>query len=194
MKNSMKIGIGIFLGFITISLCIFCCILLVIAGGIPFYDRVLNISTPSVVMVKTTKEPLQIGSAAIYDNITVKLLEYEFTGAYKTDYDILQNPPEGSKYLWIHIYARNDGNNSIVSITPYEFSLSYRSNQIDSQIIFMERPGYNRLDNSNLLPGISHEGWIRFTVPYTAEAKQIIVMFKPYLEFSEIYFSWKLAP
>jgi hypothetical protein len=194
MKKSVKIGIGILLGFIAVTLCILCCILVFIVGGIAYLGTSEKFSTTQVVLNETTKEPLPIGSEVNYYNQTVKLVESEFTDSYKTEDDIYQKPPEGAKYLWIHIIAHNDENKPIFSPTQNEFTLIYQSKQIDSEIIYLARPGYNSLGMGQILPGKSHEGWLRFTVPNAAEANQIIVMFKPYLEFSDIYFLWKLIP
>jgi hypothetical protein len=49
MKESMKIGIGIVIGFIGICLCIVCCGLVFSGGGIAFIDTLLKI-TPSPIL------------------------------------------------------------------------------------------------------------------------------------------------
>jgi hypothetical protein len=194
MKKSVKIGIGIFLGCFAITLCILCCILVFSIGGIAYLGTSVNISTTPVDIEETTIEPLPIGSEVNYYKQTVKLVEYEFSGSYRTEDDIYQEPPEGTKYLWIHIIARNDENKPIFAPDPGEFTLVYESKQINSEIIYLPRPGYNNLRMGQILPGQSTEGWLRFTVPNAAEANHIIVMFRPYLEYSDIYFLWKLVP
>ena len=112
MKESVKISIGILLVIIAITLCILCWILAISVGGITYLITSVNNSTTPVVIEETIKEPLPIGSEVNYDQQTVKLIEYEFSGSYKIKFDFdYQNPPEGSKYLWIYIIARNNGNN-----------------------------------------------------------------------------------
>jgi hypothetical protein len=194
MKKSPKIGFGILLVSVAIALCILCCLSVFIVGGIAYLSTSLNTSTTPIVLEETTKEPLPIGSEVNYYKQTVKIDEYEFSGSYITEENITQEPPEGSKYLWIHITARNDETKPISSPTLIEFTLIYQSKEIDHEIIYLDRPGYNNLGRGEIMPGKTHEGWLQFTVPNAAEADQIIVMFKPYLEYSDIYFLWKLVP
>jgi hypothetical protein len=195
MKKSVKISIGILIFIIAITLCILCCILAFSVGGITYFVKSENNSTTPEVIVETNKEPLPIGSEVNYYQQTVKLIEYEFSGSYKIKYEnIYQNPPERAKYLWIYIIARNDGNKSIFNPSKIEFTLIYQGKQIDPEIIYSPRSGYNDFGRGAILPGRSREGWLLFTVPDAAVASQIIVMFKPYLEYSDIYFLWKLVP
>jgi len=194
MKKSPKIGFGILLVSAAIALCILCYLSVFIVGGIAYLSTSVNTSTTPIVLGETNKEPLPIGSEVNYYKQTVKLVEYEFSGSYKTEENINQEPPEDAKFLWIHITARNDENKPIFSPTLFEFTLIYQSKQIDHDMMYLARPGYNNLGSGQILPGKTHEGWLQFIVPNAAEADQIIVMFRPYLEYSDIYFLWKLVP
>jgi hypothetical protein len=194
MKDSMKIGIGILIGFVCVFLCTICCFLLFSAGGLAFIGTLLNsVPTPSV-SGGGSKSPLPVGSEVKYNEISVKLIDFEFSGSYKSDYDMDENPPEGAKFLWIHINARNDGNNSTYSPSLSEFTLTYQGKQINTDSYFSSRPGYNEFESGQIFPGISREGWLRFTVPNAAQANQIIVIYKPTQLFSDTYYSWKLGP
>ena len=194
MKDSVKIGIGIVIGFCGVCLCILCCLLVFSVGGVTFINTILDITPNPSSSVERTKSPLPIGSEVRYNDLLIKLTKYEFSDSYKTDYDYEETPPEGAKFLWIYLIVRNDGKNSTNSPSSYEFTLIYQNKQIDTDGIYSTRPGYDEFNSGDIFPGISREGWLRFTLPKAAQSNQLTINYKPTQLFDDTYYSWNLSP
>lgn len=195
MRDSLKIGLGIIIGVLGLGVCGLCVFVALSAGGIALLTPFLSSEQPpSLAEPSPTPSPQPIGSEVRHDDLVVTLLEYEFSGPYKNRYDFNEEPTEGAKFLWIHILVRNDGQNASYSPSTSEFSAIYLGKQIDYDSFFGNRPGYEQYDAGELFPGISREGWIRFTLPEAAEPGQITVVLKPFDLFGEEFSSWRLTP
>lgn len=194
MKDSLKIGQGIIIGVLGLALCAFCAFLALGAGGVAFLDALIAPGQGPVSPIQATRSPLPVGSEVTHEDFTVALVEYEFSAAYKDEYDIPETPPEGAKFLWIHIVVRNIGQNAAISPSSSDFSVVYLREQIDVDFVFASRAGYDEYDGGQLFPGVVREGWLRFTLPRAAEPSQLTVVFKPFQVFGDDYYSWQLAP
>lgn len=194
MKDSLKIGLGIVIGVIGVILCGLCVFLVLGAGGLALLDTSLQSGSQSPLLDEASPTPQTVGAEVQHGDFAVTLLEYQFSDSYKDAYDADEEPPEGAKFLWIRILVRNAGQNSGYSPSPSDFSVIYLGEQIDSDFYFSGRSGYEQYDAGELFPGISREGWIRFTLPEAAEPTQIMVVFKPLELFGEEFSSWQLSP
>jgi hypothetical protein len=192
MRDSVKIGIGIIIGVVGIVLCGICALVTLGVVGVSYLGPLIPTGQPSY-LAQDTVSPQSIGTEFIYEEFSIKPIEYEFSGAYTNEYDLHLEPPEGAKFLWIYFIIENVGQSGAISPSNFSFSLIYLGNQIDADVILSSRSGYKEYDSGELFPGITREGWIRFTLPIAAEADQITIIFKPIQLFGDDYGSWKLS-
>jgi len=196
MKDSLKIGLGIVIGVLGVALCALCTSVAIGAGGLAFLDTFLPSSEQPILLVQASATlqpiPQPIGSEMRHEDFAVTLLEYEFSGSYRGEYDVDEEPPEGAKFLWVHILVRNVGQNAGDSPSPSDFSLIHLGEQIGRGFSLGKGPGYEQYDGGEIFPGVSREGWLRFTLPKAAEPRQIVVVWEPFL--AEEFGSWQLSP
>ena len=202
MKDVLKIALGIFLG--VLGLCAFaaCLVFGLGSAGVAF----LTSSTPTptgpagVVPARTpsptsTRLPAQnLGASVQYKDLRVTLDAYEFSGPYRSSSGLKEEPPEGAKFLWLHLIVENTGRNAVDTPLPSDFHVIHEGKQIDADLFYFGRPGYDEFRPGEIFPNVTRSGWLRFTVPALAEADRLKVIFKPFSLFSEIYYTWNLAP
>jgi hypothetical protein len=192
MRDSLKIGLGIIIGVLGLALCGLCVILIITLGGVSFLDSLSSFEeSPSLAQETPTPQPM--GSEFFYEEFSVKFVEYEFSSTYAGEYNTNEEPPEGAKFLWVYFVIKNISQNAAYSPSISSFSIIYMGQQVDKDLFFIERPGYELYDSGELFPGISREGWVRFTLPGATEPDQIILIFKPVQLFGDGFCSWKLS-
>lgn len=202
MKDSFKIALGIFLAVIGLGLCGACAFFLFSAGGLALIAAVPTpTAAPPIAPIppKTSETPLPSqttqppGGFIIHENMKLTLVEYEFSLGYQGLFDYTDEPPDGAKYLLVHLVAENISKNASFAPSESAFAVIHLGVQIDSD--FASYPqGYADYEGGEVFPGVSKEGWIRFTVPVGAPPADLTVTYKPFDLFGDTYYSWNLAP
>jgi hypothetical protein len=185
MKSVLKYALGICLGLI-----LFCLIGAVVIDGLfgllfapdaPYIDELFD-----PYELDTSEEiipPLAIGESAIHNGLVISVDAYEVLDEYADEYGRITEPPEGAKFVWVHISVKNVGENAID--TPYgsRFKLVYQGKRIIE--LYRDREGYPDYRWWELFPNVEKEGWLGYVVPAAAEAVDLYVNFNEYI--------WKLS-
>lgn len=88
-------------------------------------------------------------------------------------------PPADRKFLWVHVRARNNGQNGMNLPLPENFSVLYAASEFKP--VYGYRQGhveYADLD-ALLFPNQEADGWLRFDIPVIAELKDLLFVFLP---------------
>ena len=129
---------------------------------------------PSVPTAKPTppqKTELSLGESAIVNNISFMVIEYEFAGSYIDKYNQTVYPPEGAKFLWVHVKAKNV--DEVARDLPSSIYLLYKDTHITSYSAYYragERERYGVY--WDVYPNISKEGWDIYAVPEGIDISQ----------------------
>lgn len=186
MRDSLKIALGIILGCAGIAAVIGCGFLAVtlFLGGLVIPPRESELQTVS-----------PIGEIASFDEFEVVVDGYEFSGEYETEFTSNIEPPEGAKFVWIHIRVRNLGETAEYSLSQItDLKLAYLDEELTSKR--GNREGYpdyagGIFTGEKLYPGVELDGWLRFTVPVAAQEEDLEFVLKPWLSGGE--HRWRLT-
>jgi hypothetical protein len=105
--------------------------------------------------------------------------QLEVTQEYVTDFGPSRVPPEGSKFLWIHVRLKNIGQVEMDIPVLEHFSILYAAIEL--------KPTYgHRADfvdyttlGQTIFPGQELDGWLRFDIPATAQLRDLRFIFLP---------------
>ena len=105
--------------------------------------------------------------------------QLEITQDYVTDFDSSRVPPDGYKFLWVHIRLRNTGQIEMDVPLLENFSILYAATEL--------KPTYGHradfVDYTALGPVIfpeqDLEGWLRFDIPAAAGLQDLRFVFIP---------------
>ena len=132
----------------------------------------------------TPKTELSLGESVVVGNISFTVVKYEFTDSYEARYPkekYTHRPPEGAKYLWVYVKAKNVGELAYYIPGNYGVDLLYKGEEImyTSPNWFYEKEMY--YGGTKIYPDITEEGWILYEVPKGIETSQakICVEFYP---------------
>ena len=161
-------------------------------------------SEPRVTPTTPQKTELSLGESATINGITFVVDEYEFTNSFiMPPYNFTIPPPEGAKFLWVHVKAKNIG--EVPRYLPWfimlhykgieirEYTASYEKEEYTSQYYSLgERKMYRK---HYVYPYVSKEGWMIYTVPATFDATdaKLWVMIPPPGYWHGESFTWRLA-
>jgi hypothetical protein len=103
----------------------------------------------------------------------------EISQDFITEFGSTRNPPDGEKFLWVHIQLKNMGKQEIDVPLPEHFSALYADSEF--------KPTYgHRKDHADytslepvLFPDQGADAWLRFDIPVTAELKDLRFVFLP---------------
>jgi len=137
-------------------------------------------STP---LPTTTPTPLPTASAPsdsiLWDNLKVTMDQLEITNEYLTDFGSTRTPPDGKKFLWVHVWLLNTSRVEMDIPVFEHYSILYAALEIKP--IYGHRNGY--VDYTTLgktiFPNQKLDGWLRFDIPSTAELKDMRFVFLP---------------
>jgi len=134
----------------------------------------LPISTPTP--LPTPSSP---SDSILWDNLQVTMDQLEITDEYLTDFGSTRTPPDGKKFLWVHVQLRNTGQVEMDVPVFEHYSILYAA--IEIKPVYGHRNGYvdyTTLD-ATIFPGQELDGWLRFDIPSTAELKDMRFVFLP---------------
>jgi hypothetical protein len=103
----------------------------------------------------------------------------EVTQDYLTDFGSTRTPPDGKKFLWVHILLKKTGQIEMEVPDLTHFSVLYAATEIKP--IYGHRSGYAEYSalGSVIFPNQEMAGWLRFDIPDTAELKDMRFVFLP---------------
>lgn len=204
MKDSLKIGLGVMIGIFGVIACGACAFITFSAGGIALLASAIYTPTPlpttapiqpHIAPSSVPPLPGKLGSSITHNNLLITLSGYEFSGGYQHSFGFEDKPPEGAKFLWIHVIVENIDDNSTYTPMFNEFAILYEQKQIDADFYLSEdRVGYPPYPGGEIYPGATKDGWVRFTLPVSAEPPNILVVMMPFDLFSDENYTWTLAP
>lgn len=192
MKDGLKVGAGIVIGYWALALIGLLALMGIAAVCLFCFGGLLLVSAPGTPTSQPT--PNALGQSVVYHDLKVTVVEYQFSGAYKDKYGTDQKPPEQAKFLWLHASAENVGQTALDAPNPFSFQLVYKGTHVSANYPFTDRVGYSLYQGGQIYPGVRTEGWIRFDLPADAQAADIKVQFQPSLSaFPPVYFFWQLG-
>jgi len=132
--------------------------------------------TATATMLPTPASP---NDSILWGDLQVTLEQTEITEEYLTDYGSTRVPPEGQKFLWVHIRLKNTGQIEMDTPILEHYSILYAATELKP--IYGHRQ--NHTDYTTLgeviFPDQEMEGWLRFDVPAAAELKDLRLVFIP---------------
>ena len=143
--------------------------IVVIAAIAMFAGCVEEPSAPTATPIPTPKTELSLGESAIVDDISFTVVKYEFTDSYEESDPFLEKytshrPPEGAKFLWIYVKAKNVGDVKHYLPGRSDVDILYKSATIRGEFFWCPhlRETYG---GDDVYPGVDSEGWILYEVP-----------------------------
>ena len=138
-------------------------------------------STPPT--TTATQTPLPTASSPsdsiFWDDLQVTMDQLEITNEYLTDFGSTRTPPDGKKFLWVHVRLKNTSQVEMDVPVFEHYSILYAA--IEIKPIYGHRDGY--VDYTTLgktiFPVQELDGWLRFDIPSTAELKDMRFVFLP---------------
>jgi hypothetical protein len=105
--------------------------------------------------------------------------QLEVTQDYVTDYGSTRIPPDGNKFLWVHIRLRNTGQIEMEVPLSEHYSVLYAATELKPG--YGHRQGYAEYTALGplIFPNQDLDGWIRFNIPSTAGLKDLRFVFLP---------------
>jgi hypothetical protein len=156
-----------------------------VTAGATVHPTLATTQAPAVQMTPT---PLQPGQAAVYTPLEVTLKQSEFSLEYITEYGPSRVPPQGQKFLWLHLELKNTGERDSAVPASEHFSVLYATQEYKAAYGHRKAyPDYMAL-SPQIYPGQTLGAWLRFDVPQAAELSEVWFAFLP--ESSQIDFSF----
>ena len=124
----------------------------------------------------TPKTELSLGESVVVGNISFTVVKYEFTDSYESRYPkekYTHRPPEGAKYLWVYVKAKNIGELAYYIPGKSGVDLLYKGEKIwytSPNPWFDEKKMY--YGGEKIYPDVTKEGWILYEVPKGIEISQ----------------------
>jgi len=134
---------------------------------------------PTATEIKVFPTPSSPSDSITWDDLEVTMDRLEVTQEYVTDYGSTRIPPEGDKFLWVHIRLKNTGQVELDIPLSEHFSVLYAATELKPS--YGHRQGYMEYTalGSLIFPNEDLDGWIRFDIPITAELKDLRFVFLP---------------
>ena len=134
---------------------------------------------PTATAVKALLTPSSPNDTITWDTLQVTIDQFEVTQEYVTDFGPSRVPPDGSKFLWIHIRLRNIGQVEMDIPLSEHFSVLYAAIEL--------KPTYGHRANfadytslgQTIFPAQELDGWLRFDIPVTAQLSDLLFVFLP---------------
>lgn len=198
MRDTLKIGLGIVLG---LALCAgLCC------GGVLLFGAALPPSGEQMgqaieEIFYPTPEPVEeeaispLGTSCIVEGIKVSVTEYQERdfvsgGVDWEEKEIRFEPPQGAKFILIHLVVQNAGETAAEPPYSDDFSLIYKNKAVDfAGVPLREEAGYHTSWSSEIFPGVVFETWHPYAVPKAADPGEMVVRF----EWRGVRYTWGLG-
>jgi Domain of unknown function (DUF4352) len=133
------------------------------------------IETPSPTQEPKT-ENLPLGTTVTYSDMDFTTLRYDITNSYEwsaSNFQYINEAPQGKKYLWMYITATNNAGDSEYLPASYGMVILYNGQQIDPTFIMKDEGKY---EGGKVYPGITREGWVVFEIPSNADVNEMIFL------------------
>jgi hypothetical protein len=119
------------------------------------------------------------GDSIVWDTLRVTLDELEVTQEYLTEFGSTRIPPDGRKFLWVHVRLKNIGKTQMDLPALEHFSVLYAA--VELKPTYGHRAGYTDYTTlgSVIFPDQELDGWLRFDIPVTAELGYLRFVFLP---------------
>ncbi len=134
---------------------------------------------PTATAVKALLTPSSPNDTITWDTLQVTMDQLEVTQEYVTDFGPSRVPPDGSKFLWIHIRLRNTGQVEMDIPLSEHFSVLYVA--IELKPTYGHRANFTDYTTlgQTIFPDQELDGWLRFDIPVTAQLSDLIFVFLP---------------
>jgi hypothetical protein len=134
---------------------------------------------PIATKPKVHPPPSAPGDSIDWEALQVTMDQPEVTQDYLTDFGSTRIPPEGNKFLWVHIWLKNTSQVELEVPLSEHYSVLYAATELKSS--YGHRQGYAEYTvlGPLIFPGQDLDGWIRFDIPITAELKDLRFVFLP---------------
>lgn len=187
MKDILKIGLGIVIGFGCIGAI---CLGLLLTGAITcgltalFPEEVVVVEESILEFYPTATVPaeeiLSLGKSVTVDGVEVAVKNYEIVGSYEDKFEWQGQPKEGAKFLWLYVEAQNVGQVQECLPSAMDFRLWYKDDEIYKRMASpVDRETYHVgfFGEGCVYPGVGREGWLLYEIPMGAEPADILVRF-----------------
>lgn len=134
---------------------------------------------PNVTEVKTFPTAASLNDSIVWDDLQVTMDKLEVTEEYVTKFGSTRNPPDGTKFLWVHVHLKNTGQIELDVPISEHFSILYAAIELKPSYGHRtEYRDYTTLDSA-IFPGQDLDGWLRFNIPIAAELRDLRFVFLP---------------
>ena len=132
--------------------------------------------TSTLTPLPTASSP---SNSIVWDNLQVTMDQLEITNEYFTDFGSTRTPPDGKKFLWVHVRLKNTSQVEMDVPVFEHYSILYAA--IEIKPIYGHRDGYVDYTTlgTTIFPDQEMDGWLRFDIPSTAELKDMRFVFLP---------------
>lgn len=123
--------------------------------------------------------PAPTGQVVVYDGLEVTMERFELTQEYTNEYGLTQPPPQGSRYLWVHVTLK-DTTEQVRSLPRTDrYSVLYHNTELKASYGHRQGyPDYTALEDK-IYPGQPVDAWLRFEIPQAAEPGELVFAFNP---------------
>jgi hypothetical protein len=134
---------------------------------------------PTATAMKVLPTASSKSDVIIWDGLQVTMDQLEVTEEYVTDFGSSRVPPEGNKFLWVHIRLKNTGQVEMDVPLSEHFSILYAA--IELKPTYGHRAQYADYTTLGpvIFPNQELDGWLRFDIPITAELSDLRFVFLP---------------
>jgi len=134
---------------------------------------------PTATEIKALPTPSSPGDQVIWRDLQVMMDQVEITESFINEFNSLRKPPDGQKFLWVHVILENVGTDEIALPETENFSVLYAESEIKP--IYGHRQGYADYTTlgSTLFPGQELDAWLRFDIPDAADLNELWFVFLP---------------
>jgi len=123
--------------------------------------------------------PSSPSDSIVWDDLQVTMDQLEITNEYLTDFGSTRTPPDGKKFLWVHVRLKNTSQIEMDVPAFEHYSILYAA--IEIKPIYGHRNGYVDYTTlgTTIFPNQELDGWLRFDIPSSAELKDMRFVFLP---------------
>jgi hypothetical protein len=134
---------------------------------------------PTATQALVLPTPSSPGDRIVWDHLQVTMARLEVSQDYLTDYGSTRTPPDGQKFLWVHVRLINLGQIQLDVPAAEHFSVLYAATELKPT--YGHRQGYPEYTALGPLisPNQELDAWLRFDIPTAAEFNDLRFVFLP---------------
>jgi len=132
-------------------------------------------ATPTLIL----PTPSSPGDRIAWEHLQVTMDQLEISQDYLTDYGSTRTPPDGQKFLWVHVRLKNVGQIQLDVPAAEHFSVLYAATELKPT--YGHRQGYGDYTTLGpfIFPDQELDAWLRFDIPITASLNDLRFVFLP---------------